>query len=81
MVLLTPGCELDGLTQESGRLDKSSLAIAFYMDRQKDERVRRVTITYDTEVLSTDGAIHRWMDDTDVGRLLLDVGGILDRHP
>ena len=32
----TPGRELDGLTQESGRLDKSSLAIAFHMDRQKD---------------------------------------------
>ena len=41
------------------------------MDRQKDERVRRVTITYDTKVLSTDGAIHQ---------LLLEVGGIPDRE-
>merc|ERR1711865_746843 len=39
-----PERELDKLKQEAERLGKGSFAFAFYMDRQKEERERGVTI-------------------------------------
>merc|ERR1740115_353638 len=38
-------CELEKLKQEAERLGKGSFAFAFYMDRQKEERERGVTIS------------------------------------
>ena len=62
-------CELDGIlkrepdevTQGAEYLAKSS-AFAFYMDRQKEERIRRVIITCDTKVFFTDGWNFDWLD-------------------
>jgi elongation factor 1-alpha len=42
------------LKDEAGRLGKSSFAFAFYMDRQKDERERGVTISCTTKEFFTD---------------------------
>ena len=40
-----PERELEKLKAEADRLGKSSFAFAFYMDRQKEERERGVTIS------------------------------------
>ena len=44
-----PERELDKLKQEAERLGKSSFAFAFYMDEQKEERERGVTIACTTK--------------------------------
>ena len=44
-----PERELDKLKQEAERLGKGSFAFAFYMDRQKEERERGVTIACTTK--------------------------------
>ena len=41
-----PERELEKLKQEAERLGKGSFAFAFFMDRQKEERERGVTISY-----------------------------------
>ena len=46
-----PERELDKLKQEAERLGKGSFAFAFYMDRQKEERERGVTIACTTKEL------------------------------
>ena len=46
----------------ANHLEKLTSAFAFYMDRQKDERVRRMTITHDTKVLFIDGWNFDWLD-------------------
>ncbi|KAL1915137.1 uncharacterized protein VTP21DRAFT_7618 [Calcarisporiella thermophila] len=45
---------MEKLKQEADRLGKSSFAFAFYMDRQKDERERGVTIACTTKEFFTD---------------------------
>jgi len=45
--------ELDKLKQEADRLGKSSFAFAFFMDRQKEERERGVTISCTTKEFFT----------------------------
>jgi len=45
-----PERELDKLKQEAERLGKGSFAFAFYMDRQKEERERGVTIACTTKL-------------------------------
>jgi len=45
--------ELEKLKAEADRLGKSSFAFAFYMDRQKEERERGVTITATTKEFFT----------------------------
>ena len=42
-----PEREMEKLKAEAERLGKSSFAFAFYMDRQKEERERGVTIVHD----------------------------------
>ncbi|EEQ99835.1 Elongation factor 1-alpha, putative [Perkinsus marinus ATCC 50983] len=49
-----PERELEKLKQEADRLGKSSFAFAFYMDRQKEERERGVTIACTTKEFFTD---------------------------
>ncbi|ORX78231.1 elongation factor alpha-like protein [Basidiobolus meristosporus CBS 931.73] len=49
-----PEREMDKLKQEAERLGKSSFAFAFYMDRQKDERERGVTISCTTKEFFTE---------------------------
>merc|ERR1712183_1103997 len=49
-----PERELDKLKQEAERLGKSSFVFAFYMDRQKEERERGVTIACTTKEFYTD---------------------------
>ncbi|EPZ31248.1 elongation factor alpha-like protein [Rozella allomycis CSF55] len=49
-----PEREMEKLKQEADRLGKSSFAFAFYMDRQKDERERGVTISCTTKEFFTD---------------------------
>jgi len=49
-----PERELEKLKQEAERLGKSSFAFAFYMDRQKEERERGVTIACTTKEFFTD---------------------------
>jgi len=49
-----PEREMEKLKQEAERLGKSSFAFAFYMDRQKDERERGVTIACTTKEFFTD---------------------------
>jgi elongation factor 1-alpha len=44
-----PERELEKLKQEAERLGKGSFAFAFYMDRQKEERERGVTIACTTK--------------------------------
>merc|ERR1712224_783285 len=51
-----PERELEKLKAEADRLGKSSFAFAFYMDRQKEERERGVTIACTTKEFFTD----RW---------------------
>jgi len=46
--------EMEKLEQEAARLGKSSFAFAFYMDRQKEERERGVTIACTTKEFYTD---------------------------
>jgi len=46
--------ELEKLKKEADALGKSSFAFAFYMDRQKDERERGVTIACTTKEFFTD---------------------------
>ena len=57
-----PKRELDEVTQGAEYLEKPSSAFAFYMDRQKEERIRRVIITCDTKVCFTDGWNFDWLD-------------------
>jgi len=45
--------EMDKLTEEANRLGKGSFAFAFYLDRQKDERERGVTISCTTKEFFT----------------------------
>jgi len=49
-----PERELEKLKAEADRLGKSSFAFAFYMDRQKEERERGVTIACTTKEFFTD---------------------------
>nr|BAN33739.1 elongation factor-like protein [Fabomonas tropica] len=49
-----PEREMEKLKQEAERLGKASFAFAFYMDRQKDERERGVTIACTTKEFFTD---------------------------
>ena len=49
-----PERELEKLKQEAERLGKSSFAFAFYMDRQKEERERGVTIACTTKEFYTE---------------------------
>merc|ERR1711920_1055759 len=49
-----PERELDKLKAEAERLGKGSFAFAFYMDRQKEERERGVTISCTTKEFFTD---------------------------
>ena len=46
--------EMDKLRKEADALGKSSFAFAFYMDRQKDERERGVTISVTTKEFFTE---------------------------
>lgn len=48
-----PEREMEKLKQEADRLGKSSFAFAFYMDRQKEERERGVTIACTTKEFFT----------------------------
>ena len=51
--------ELEKLKEEAAALGKSSFAFAFYMDRQKEERERGVTISCTTEgILYREVAFH-----------------------
>ena len=49
-----PERELEKLKEEAANLGKSSFAFAFYMDRQKEERERGVTIACTTKEFFTD---------------------------
>jgi len=49
-----PEREMEKLKAEADRLGKSSFAFAFYMDRQKEERERGVTISCTTKEFFTD---------------------------
>merc|ERR1711933_565438 len=49
-----PERELEKLKQEAERLGKGSFAFAFYMDRQKEERERGVTISCTTKEFFTE---------------------------
>jgi len=49
-----PQREMDKLKEEAERLGKGSFAFAFYMDRQKEERERGVTISCTTKEFFTD---------------------------
>mmetsp|Transcript_61545 Transcript_61545/g.137121 ORF Transcript_61545/g.137121 Transcript_61545/m.137121 type:complete len:477 (-) Transcript_61545:478-1908(-) len=49
-----PEREMEKLKAEAERLGKSSFAFAFYMDRQKEERERGVTISCTTKEFFTD---------------------------
>jgi len=49
-----PERELEKLKQEAERLGKGSFAFAFYMDRQKEERERGVTIACTTKEFYTE---------------------------
>ena len=48
-----PEREMEKLKAEADRLGKSSFAFAFYMDRQKEERERGVTISCTTTPIRT----------------------------
>ncbi len=48
-----PERELEKLKEEAARLGKSSFAFAFYMDTQKEERARGVTIACTTKEFYT----------------------------
>jgi elongation factor 1-alpha len=49
-----PEREMEKLKQEAASLGKSSFAFAFYMDRQKEERARGVTISCTTKEFHTE---------------------------
>jgi elongation factor 1-alpha len=49
-----PERELEKLKEEAAALGKQSFAFAFYMDRQKEERERGVTIACTTKEFFTD---------------------------
>ena len=49
-----PEREMEKLKAEADRLGKSSFAFAFYMDRQKEERERGVTISCTTKEFFTE---------------------------
>jgi elongation factor 1-alpha len=49
-----PERELEKLKEEAAALGKQSFAFAFYMDRQKEERERGVTISCTTKEFFTD---------------------------
>ena len=49
-----PQREMDKLKEEAERLNKGSFAFAFYMDTQKDERERGVTIKCNTKSFKTE---------------------------
>jgi translation elongation factor EF-Tu-like GTPase len=49
-----PARELEKLKEEAAALGKSSFAFAFYMDRQKEERERGVTISCTTKEFFTE---------------------------
>lgn len=49
-----PEREMEKLRKEADALGKSSFAFAFYMDRQKEERERGVTIQVTTKEFFTD---------------------------
>lgn len=49
-----PERELEKLKEEAATLGKASFAFAFYMDRQKEERERGVTISCTTKEFFTD---------------------------
>jgi elongation factor 1-alpha len=49
-----PERELDKLKEEAAALGKSSFAFAFYMDRQKEERERGITISCTTKEFFTE---------------------------
>ena len=49
-----PERELEKLKEEASHLGKASFAFAFYMDRQKEERERGVTISCTTKEFFTD---------------------------
>jgi len=57
-----PERELEKLKAEADRLGKSSFAFAFYMDRQKDERERGVTIACTTKEFFTDSKHYTVID-------------------
>merc|ERR1711948_199614 len=54
-----PERELEKLKQEAERLGKGSFAFAFYMDRQKEERERGVTIACTTKEFYTEKCTRR----------------------
>lgn len=49
-----PDREMEKLRTEAETIGKSSFAFAFYMDRQKEERARGVTIACTTKEFFTD---------------------------
>tara|TARA_A100001015_G_C14705295_1_gene599908 strand:- start:287 stop:634 length:348 start_codon:yes stop_codon:yes gene_type:complete len=56
-----PERELEKLKAEAERLGKASFAFAFYMDRQKEERERGVTIACTTKDLrGSDRVLSTW---------------------
>jgi len=57
-----PERELTKLREEADRLGKSSFAFAFYMDRQKEERERGVTISCTTKEFFTDSKHYTVID-------------------
>merc|ERR1712019_291702 len=74
-----PERELEKLKAEAERLGKSSFAFAFYMDRQKEERERGVTIACTTKEFFTEKWQGDWWQE-DGGSSLFEVqrdGGVL----
>ncbi len=67
-----PERELEKLKEEAARLGKSSFAFAFYMDTQKEERARGVTIACTTKEFFTE-KYHYTIIDAPGGR----TGGLL----
>merc|ERR1711981_1316502 len=57
-----PERELEKLKQEAERLGKGSFAFAFYLDRQKEERERGVTISCTTKEFFTDSKHYTIID-------------------
>ena len=68
-----PEFELDKLTQEAERLEKSPFAFVFCMDRQKEVKKRGVIIACNMEFFTGSGRI------TTTGRLLSELGCISER--
>jgi len=57
-----PQREMDKLKEEADRLGKGSFAFAFYMDRQKEERERGVTISCTTKEFFTESKHYTVID-------------------